>query len=86
MIKLMPCAQSPLIAPGLCGYDGRIVLSLAVHGNFFCVREMFQPKHKHLCIRPPITSGVTHLLWRISTHQGIFHFFPANKKKMFIVQ
>ena len=42
---------------------------------------MFQPEHKYICIRPPITSGETHLLWRSNTHINISPFFCKQEDK-----
>ena len=50
-----------------------------------CVCEMFQPKHTHLCIRPPITSGVTHILWKSSTQSNFHMFFFQTGRKCFIL-
>ena len=79
VIKVMPWAWAPLIASCVLWLWWRSsILTRSPWLHLLC-SWMFQSELKHLCIRPPLTSGVTHWLWRSNTPSKYFHIFSCNR-------
>ena len=80
VIKVMPWARVPLITSRVVWLWWPSSIVTRRPWMLLLWSWMFQPEHKHLCLRPPITNGVTHWLWRSSTYQSISTLFLQTEK------